>query len=119
MPGFDATGPQGQGAMTGWGQGCCGGDAQGVPRTAMGRGGGRNRGGSQGRRCGFGRGRGGFQGRRGNVPASSGAAPSSAAVAEVSAVDLETLKSEVQACAQTLERINARIMANPSPTPMA
>jgi hypothetical protein len=61
MPGFDATGPSGQGAMTGWGQGRCGGDAQKFPQAGVGRGGGRIRGGYQGR--GRYQGRGGYQGR--------------------------------------------------------
>lgn len=52
MPGFDRTGPMGQGTMTGWGQGLCGTNDT-VSRTGLGRGMG------LGRRRGCGRGMGG------------------------------------------------------------
>lgn len=56
MPGYDKTGPMGQGAMTGWGAGRCGG------KTPIFKGGIKARFGGRG--CGFGNGR-----RRGrNVP---------------------------------------------------
>lgn len=59
MPGFDGTGPGGQGPATGWGRGVC--DPEPGPRTAFGVGrGGMPRGGGRGRCFGGGR----SQGRR-------------------------------------------------------
>lgn len=104
MPGFDATGPQGQGAMTGWRHGRCGGDVK-VRGGFQGRGGGRGGRGFHSRRCGSG------QGRQGFTIASARAAQASDAAGEVSTGDLKTLRSEVQACAQTLERISAQMTA--------
>ena len=51
MPGFDGTGPSGQGPMTGWGAGRCAGNAP-APGAGFGRGLGRGRGFGRG----FGRG---------------------------------------------------------------
>ena len=114
MPGFDATGPMGQGSMTGWGRGRCQGDAQGTPPLSFGRGGFQGRGYFQGRggrgcRRGFGAGGGRgfgpggqFAGRGQSVGAAPVATPTS---------DLEALRREAEACAQNLERINARISA--------
>lgn len=105
MPGFDATGPRGQGSMTGWGRGRCQGDAAQTTPVAYGRG----RGG-RGYRRGFGFGAGGRGfgpgGQFGGRGRGFGAAP-----VAMPTTDIEALKIEAQACAQNLERINARIAA--------
>jgi hypothetical protein len=113
MPGLDATGPQGQGPMTGWGQGRCQGDVAQPPPVYYGRG---RRGyqvgvGLQGRmgrarRRGFGnRGRGfGWGGPYAGRRQAYAAAP-----IDTTTTDLEFLKREAEAYAQDLERIKARI----------
>ncbi|MCG6929964.1 MAG: DUF5320 domain-containing protein [Desulfofustis sp.] len=53
MPGYDKTGPLGDGPMSGWGRGTCGSNQSG--RTPMGRGFGGNFGFRRGMRGGFGR----------------------------------------------------------------
>ncbi len=60
MPGFDATGPMGQGAMTGRRRGPCAAEA-GVQPAVGSRGGGYGRGLGYGRGAGFGRGGRGFR----------------------------------------------------------
>jgi len=53
MPGYDKTGPLGDGPMSGWGRGTCGSNRSGW--TAMGRGFGGNFGFRRGMRAGYGR----------------------------------------------------------------
>jgi hypothetical protein len=113
MPGLDATGPLGQGPMTGWGDGRCQGDvAQPSPvYTGRGRGGYSSRGGSKRRMGrGFRRGLGG-RGRRfgpGSPPA-AGRQTFERLPADPEITELETLKREAEAYAQHLHRIEARI----------
>lgn len=104
MPGFDAAGPRGQGAMTGRRQGRCEPKSQEVPRNESVRRGNRGRGG--GRSCG------GFRRNRWGlgVRCQQGiVAPFINPMSDPSASDLEALKSDVQALNLTIERISARI----------
>jgi hypothetical protein len=125
MPGLDATGPQGQGPMTGWRQGRCQGDVnQPDPAYAgRGRGGHQVRGGFRGRYVGRGRRR-GFDSRgRGFRRGGAYAGRSRAFTAPpnvTSTRDLAFLKREAEVYAQNLERIEARIAeleASPEASP--
>ena len=58
MPGYDGTGPMGQGSRTGWGMGNCPPEAGQPAMPAMGRRGGYGMGRGMGQGRGFGRGRG-------------------------------------------------------------
>lgn len=94
MPGGDGTGPTGQGPMTGWGRGRCGG----------GRGAGRGRG--------LGRGW-GAGGRFGDAGAAVPAAPAPAAAPE--GADLEALRRQVAALGRALGDLEARIGSRQGP----
>jgi hypothetical protein len=114
MPGLDATGPQGQGPMTGWGQGRCQSDDTQLPPVfaGRGRGGYRVRGGFQGRFFGRGRRRGsGGRGRglRWGGPYAGRRQTAAAPPIDTAPQDLEFLKREADAYALHLERIKARI----------
>jgi hypothetical protein len=113
MPGLDATGPNGQGAMTGWGEGRCQGDVAQPPPVypRRGRQGYAVRGGFQsrsgrGRRRGFGnRGRGSRWGGPHAPRRLSFAVPP----ADLEVTELEALKREAEAHAENLERMKMRI----------
>jgi hypothetical protein len=114
MPGMDATGPQGQGPLTGWGQGRCQGDVTQPPFVYSGRGRGRYqaRGGSQGRF--FGRGRRKDFGSRSRGLRWRGSSAgrfhiNTAPPIETSTTELELLKQGAEATAQHLERLKTRI----------
>jgi len=105
MPGFDRTGPAGDGPMTGGGRGLCG-TGEGVGR--------RNYGGRMGRgwRCrGFGPGRGAGRGWGASpIPAGGASAP------EMSAADeLAMLKAESERIQQNLEALQKRMAALEKP----
>lgn len=110
MPGFDGTGPMGQGALTGGGRGRCGAGQQQVAQGGMG-----NQGGA-----GYGRGRGARRGRRNRFQALQ-AEPSQVGVGyegeSVSAQEVDALRAELagakEAVAQLSERIE-RMQASPA-----
>ena len=104
MPAGDGTGPRGEGAMTGRAMGRCAGYPEGGYATAPGRGGGY---GFFGRRGGGGRGRGNryyepafrYDYPQNSVPVYNREQPS----------ETESLKSQVQVIADTIEQIAFRV----------
>jgi len=100
MPGFDRTGPLGNGPMSGRGMGNCHPMNRGIGR-GIGRGFGRGFGGGYGR--GFGRGR-GYGGYFGPQPVMGYAPP-----ADMPAQELAALKAEAQMLHAELAQINERI----------
>jgi len=105
MPGFDATGPWGQGSGTGWGRGPCGagwrrggGRGGGMGRGAWGRGPGAGFGGGGFRR---GYGPGGF-GPFGPGPGVSGSFPDDAGALRAAEA---SLKSELEAVQKRLQEL--------------
>lgn len=108
MPGFDGTGPLGQGPMTGGGRGMCVVPDGNLRRTAgmryFGRGFGYGRGFGRalGRGCGFGR---GFGRIYGGYPYAE--APYSGSV--TSAREMDMLRAEAEAMREDLDAINKRI----------
>lgn len=93
MPGGDRTGPAGQGPMTGWGRGRCGG----------------------GQGAGRGRGLGRGWGMRGRFADTEAAGPAPAVTTEGS--DLEALRRQVASLEQALGDLKARIGSPQGPEP--
>ena len=99
MPGYDRSGPMGEGPMSGWGRGLCGPNQTDQAPAGYGRMGGRGRGGGFGFRSGM---RGGFGRRLGMRPFGAGI--------ESDRGDLESqvaeLRKTLTAIEQQFERIN-------------
>jgi Family of unknown function (DUF5320) len=106
MPGFDRSGPQGAGSMTGWGRGLCrSGERTYGPETRGGFGAGR----CYGRGRGFGRGAGrGFGAGRRFAAYPAAYDPYSPPAPER---ELETLKAEANYLKDSLDTIHSRIQA--------
>ena len=108
MPGFDGTGPWGEGPMTGGARGLCN-TAGAEYRPGYGRGFGRGRGFGYGR--GFGRGRGyGYPGAAFYPASNAGFVPAYGAPYQMSASDeINMLKADADAMKRRVDDINRRI----------
>lgn len=111
MPGFDRTGPMGEGARTGWGRGYCG---PGSRPTSVRDEGFPTRGGGRGMQRGF---------RRGFGASGPGRAIAVSRTAEPPQADLaaenERLRAESQRLRQRLEAVEQRLAALDAPVPNA